>query len=290
MSAWICGRPLGLVRRALVFVDVDNLLITEDCPYTPDHSIALALGWVVAFAREIAEDPGIYAFVDMQRLHPNADRGEFATECDRLGITVIHKPSNRHGKDQVDAGIITEWYNQHRNLPLDVPFVLVSLDKDFGEMLEETRQDGRPIFVGLPTQQFYPPHVEKCRGFGWLDSQADRHRAMSFLLNEDGSRANPGFEAKFERQFPDYARWRQAFTAMARTFHEQPNRVFENSNSVIDFLATIWQPFGFGLSNATMVLPYLIYYGVLVVHAGSWKQNASHQLFLETAGSASATA
>lgn len=288
MSAWIYGRPAGLVQRALVFIDADNLLITEDCPYTPNHSIATALGWVVAFASEIAEDPGIYAFVDMQRVHPNADRGELAAECERRGITVIHKSSDRHGKDQVDAGIITEWYNQHRNLPLEVPFVLISLDKDFIEMLEETKKDGRPIFVGLPTQQFYPPHVQQYQGFGWLDTQANRHRAMSFLLNEDGSRARPEFEAKFERQFPDYVRWRQAFVAVSRAFHEQPNRVFENTNSVIDFLVTVWQHLGFGPEDATKTLPYLVYYSVLVMHEGSWKQNTGHRLLQPADTTASA--
>lgn len=278
MSRWIHGRPSGLVRRTLVFVDTDNLLIQDDCPYTPIHSVAEALKWVVNFAGEIAEDPGIYAFVDMQREHPNSDRGEFATACDSLGITVIHTPSNQHGRDQVDSGIINEWFNQHRNLPLEVPFILVSLDKDFIPMLDETSQKGRPIYIGLPTQQFYPPHVQRFQGCSWLDSLADQHRSMSFLLNEDGSRAKPEFEAKFERLYRDHARWRRAFTMMSQEFANQPNRVFENLASLLHFLTVIWRDLGISSEEATKVVPYMVYYRALLCHEGRWQPNVAHRL------------
>jgi hypothetical protein len=278
MSNWIRGCPRETVQRALVFVDADNLLIQDDCPYTPMFSVGGALNQVVTFSRQVADDPGIYAFVDMKRAHPNSNRDELAEECEHRGIRVIHMPSNKNGKDQVDTGIINEWFSQHRNLPLSVPFVLISLDKDFIPMLEETKRDGRPIYIGMPTHLFYPPHVEAFNGFGWLDSQADHHRAMCFLLNPDGARARPEFELKFERIYPDYRRWQAAFETLSGAILEQPNRVFEKLPALMEFLVATWQPLDLGPQDIQMVLPYLIWYSYLIQQDGIWSPDFDHRL------------
>lgn len=279
MSKWIYGRPSGRSGRAIVYVDADNLLIQDNCPYTPNFSIAMALDQVVTFSRQIADDPGVYAFVDMQREHPNAARRELAVECDRRGIRVVHVPSTGSNKDQVDTAIINEWYSQHRNLPLDMPFILISLDKDFIEMLQSTKRDGRPIYIGMPTHHLFPPHVLDFQGAGWLDPLANQHQAMSFLLNEEGTRADPGFEIKFERHYPKYRDWQRAFTELARTMLEQPNRAFEDSVGLIDFLTATWQQLGCSADDATLALPYLIIYQVMQKREGLWSANLNHMLF-----------
>lgn len=278
MPIWIRGRPCETVVRAIVFIDADNLLIQEDCPVDPDFTISQALDRVVTFARQITDDPGLYAFVDMQREHPNANRRDLAVECDSRGIRVLHVPSNWKNKDQVDAGIINEWYDQHRNLPLEVPFLLISLDKDFIPMLQETKRGGRAVYIGMPTHHFYPPHVEEFEGFGWLDPLADQHRAMSFLLNTDGQRARPEFEATFERVYPDYRLWQKAFEELSRAFLAQPQRIFPAPEDLGDFLIQTWRPLNLGPADVARVLPYLIIYGYLERANGIWKPDFEHQL------------
>lgn len=278
MSDWLRGRPSAIGRQAIVYVDFDNLAIQEERPWTPGLTIDKMLDQVQALVRQIADDPGIYIFVNVHSDHPRARREELERACEARNMIIIHQPT-LNGKDQVDEGIIREWYRQHRSLPLEVPFVLISLDRGFEEMLVTVKEAGRPVYLGMPTHNFFPPHALALTGSAWLDSRADEYRAMCFLLSESGSRLTPQFEAKFAIKYRAYRRWQAAIRLLAKSLQSNSRRRFaQDSDELENFIVTAAKGLGFDLEEAERLLPYLVFYRVLIPDGRDLVVNSEHPI------------
>lgn len=279
---WSHKRPLSRVPRVEGFVDVDNLLIQERRPYTPPAHfggymdttwMAWLLRHLLTILETIGEEASLTLFVNLHSQHENAHRREILEAAQGLNIRVVHVNPDATGKDQVDAALAARWANKDAAVPLDVPFVLFSEDAGFATLIHVTRARGRRVFVFLPTNYFYPRHVEETDGWGWIDNDAYRNRALSFLLDPEAKQPTPHFLEKMEERFPEAALWWTDANRALQALDREPDRIFRNDQECLTFFTEN----GVDHERARTLIWFLVFYGVLRANTGGLQKDPGYQ-------------
>lgn len=273
------SQPPALEELAIGFLDVDNLLVLEDRPFS--HSAWAEEGmnrkwmeWVLDNAllvlRSIGRKIELRAFVDLASSHKNAARREIRQAAEERGITLIHVPA-QEGKDQVDAALIANWNAARREMSPKVPFVLFSEDTGYAETLIATRKE-RGLYLFLPVNHFYPQHVKLVDGWGWIDRDAQRNRALSFLLNQDAPEPSRHFLEQFFGRSEEARRWWADGSCALDAIEDHPELSCETDTACVAFLVE----HGIEAERAEILLWYLIRYEVFRFAAGHLRPNGGY--------------
>ncbi|MFH1632251.1 MAG: NYN domain-containing protein [bacterium] len=277
----------GLV---VICIDADNLFIDKNRPFAPGATVEQKITWAHQMCRSLGRDILMLLFANMEpdifredddpetlsrKSESNERRRTINWLVSKYQFQVVHCPY-REGTDDVDETLIRMAGLLHREVSRRHPFVIVSEDSDYIPLLESLRRNGtrRPTYLVLPTSSAYPKHVEQTDAWGWLDSHADMHRIMWWLLA-------PGIEGDRKRYIDEWIAphyWRAhglcvGIESLRTALQVQANPIADDPGLRRQWIGLIWHKAGlfegtdhYGRKlledrHVSRVLPYLEYYG-----------------------------
>lgn len=273
--------PDGRQGNGLVFVDLMNAFLSTGNVYQgTGHSIGRMLHHIRRLADELTWRQRIFVYVDLTRFREKNPLvfPELVVAAADIRAELVDVPP-KHGKDDVDAFLMSQMEAANRHEPRTKRFLLVTSDKDFKGTTGRVAAH-RPLYLGVSPTRRLTSLAKVATGWKWFDPHTLRHMATYDDLNFDDP-GDANYLARMRHEQPDYR------------FH---HRVLQRILSVIEH-----GPLGFDESSVAQNLYQrlkheramrmtpaawqyyagaLIHYGVIVPGRHGYVQNTGHRVSL----------